>query len=176
MPGRQGQGQRQAGVAAAAAEVEQGIDSALAQDVDGAQAVEDVLADGGDGLADRAQVDRLVPGQQQPQVIDQGLPDRSRQIGQAQAGQPLVEQGQGLGRQLRQALNARRERFTVLAHASSEFEEVNRPLALPASTYVRTEEVDRSSAPRLVLVRISPGPSRVTLPCGPVWVRLLDAR
>ena len=131
------------------------------------------------GVADRGQVDRLVPGQEQPDVVDQAGPNIRGEPGQAQHGQPGrqagLDPGQLAGRHRRQVPDTRRERFAFLVHASSGLGEVNRPLALPASTYWRTQRrsvfrVASGCGPGL------PEPLACHVTLRPVRVRMLDAR
>jgi hypothetical protein len=97
--GRQGHGQRQARVATAGTEIEEPGDAVLAQPRDRRQAVEDVGPGDGRRLADRGEVDRGRPGEQEPDVVVDRGPCRAREV-EAQRRQAGVENGPVLGRQL----------------------------------------------------------------------------
>jgi hypothetical protein len=67
--GRDGRCEGQAGEPPAAAQVDEPIDAALGQDGEPGQAVGDMADRDGCRVADRRQVDRRVPGEQQPDVV-----------------------------------------------------------------------------------------------------------
>ena len=62
-------GERQTRIAAAAAEVDEAVGAALPQDRDRDDAVRDMPDRDGGRIADRGQVDRRVPGEQEPDVV-----------------------------------------------------------------------------------------------------------
>ena len=103
--------QRETGIASAGAEVQQPVRRRLADRRDRREAVDDVSGHGGDGIADRRQVDAARPGQQEAEMV---LEDRAsgRLDRQVQARQTVIQSAPGGIGQLRKVPDMRRERFT----------------------------------------------------------------
>ena len=108
-PRRQSDRQRDPGVPAAAADVDEIVDPRPAQEWDRRQAVQDVLAGDPCHIADAAQVDRRVPGQEQADVVadcvELGIGERNREAGPDRRGV--------FRRKSVQVVNARRERIAI---------------------------------------------------------------
>ena len=122
---RQGQRERQARVSAAAADVDELVDAGPPQKGDRGQTVEHVLPRDHLRHPDPAQVDRLVPGEEQPDMVADRLELRLRQLDRQPRGppfrppcrrpdrQPGADRGQvGVGQRI-QVPDARRERIAV---------------------------------------------------------------
>jgi hypothetical protein len=118
------------------------------------------------GLADRREVDRRIPGEQQPDVIVDRQAGRGWQ-GQVELGQTGLEGNDIVRRQGRKALNARRERLTRTVQALSLSAVPVRPVPapLPASSFIApVGRGSRSSVASPVRGRVSPCPSQAPLP------------
>src|SRR5438034_2043729 len=111
---RDGEGDRRE--TGAAADVEEAIDPERPHDVDRGEAVRDVADRDRRGIADRRQIDGLVPGEEQPDVIVDRGPRRWGEI-DAEGRQRCVE-GVFVRRwQIGEGLDARRERVTRAVQA-----------------------------------------------------------
>ena len=107
----QHRGEREARVAAAAAEVQDPRDATAGQEGHGGQAVEDVEPGNARRVADRSQVDRRGPGEQQPGVAVDGVADRRLQP-EAKRIKAGIEDVGVIGGQRRKVRNTRRERIS----------------------------------------------------------------
>jgi hypothetical protein len=150
--------------AAAAAEVEKSAD--IAKEPGRGQAVDDVPKGNIGGFPDGRQVDRLVPGEEQPDmVIDRAAGGRRQdEIQFAESG---LQRNRVGGRQFREPLNARRERLTRTVQAPLLTAVPVRPVPapLPASSFFApTGRGSRSSVASPVRGRVSPYPSQAALP------------
>jgi hypothetical protein len=139
---RQGGGEGQPGIAAATAEIDEPVEATRPQDPQRHEAVGDV-PDGDPGrIADRGQVDRLVPGEQQPDVIADRPTRRPRKV-DGQRPERSRQRRMELGGKGRKGIDARRERVrrTVQAPLLSvvPVRAVRGPL--PASSYVTPRSI-----------------------------------
>jgi hypothetical protein len=135
--GGQRDGQRETGISAPAAEVDELVDRALPEERDGREAVDDV-ADGDLGrIANRGQVDRGVPREEEAGMVLDRPADRGIEV-ETELGQAAIEGGIERRRQSRKALDARRERFTRTVQALLLSVVPPWPVRapLPASSYV----------------------------------------
>jgi hypothetical protein len=157
-------GQRQAREPAAAPEVEERVAPGGLQNGEPGQAVRDMADPDLDRIADRGQIDRLVPSEQEPDMSIDRLP-RDRGKGDAQVAQRLVEGAVVGGGQLGTGFDARRERVprTVQALLLSAVPTRAVRAPLPATSFVtpRSTPVFRGSSGS---GRVSPYPSRAPLP------------
>jgi len=109
----QDRGERDGRVAAAAAEVEEPVDAARPERDEPGQAVDDMGPGDACRIADRGQVDRAGPRQEESSVIVDG-PASARVERQAELIEPLIEGGLVLGWQRGEGVDARRERLTLV--------------------------------------------------------------
>jgi hypothetical protein len=106
--------ERDAREPAAGAQVEDALDPARAEQRDGAEAVHDMKPRDLRGIADRGEVDRLVPPEEQLDVAVHGAALVRREV-DPELCEPGVEGLRKRGRQRRKVLNARRERISLAA-------------------------------------------------------------
>jgi hypothetical protein len=127
-----------AGKPTAAAQIDELVDAATAQDRERRQAVDDVADRDRLGLPDRGQVDRDVPGEEQPDMAIDGGTDRGRQL-VTETRQTGVERAAVLSREGWTVADARRERAsrTVQALLLSVVPRAIRA-PLPASSFPHT--------------------------------------
>jgi hypothetical protein len=164
--GRQGRRERKSREATAAADVQQLVDPEVPQDRDGGQAVDDMAECDRLRLADAGQVDRGVPGDQQPDVAVDGRARRGSQ-GQVELGKAGVEGGLVPGWEPREVIDARRERLARAVQAPL-LSVV--PRGRPAARSRRRRSSHRSSSIGLPeLVRFAAGFPRA--PRGPRYPR-----
>jgi len=106
--------ERKAGEPTPAPEIDEPGDAELSERFDGGQRIEDVEPRGLDGVADRGEVDRRRPREQEPEMAVDGFPGR-RLERKAEVGQARIE-GRVVGRRERRGvINARRERLSLAA-------------------------------------------------------------
>ena len=169
-------GQWQARKATARPEVEEPLGPLRPEQRDGGEAVEDVEGGGRDRVADGRQIDRLVPGQQQPDVAVDDIACARRKVDperrQARSQGGGVWRGQGIG-----VLDARRERSSRAFQRHPSCGRADRSVRkpLPASTSCAGAVRVRSSPIRSVVAPVSRNPSRVELPSPLAHVRRPDA-
>jgi hypothetical protein len=157
-------GEGDARKAAAAAKVEEPADAAEKRG--GGEAVDDMAKADLGGFADRRQVDRRIPGEEQPNVVVDRAAGGRRQD-QIQLAESRVDGDRIRGRQLWKLLNARRERLTRTVQAPLLTAVPVRPVPapLPASSFIAlTGRASRSSVASPVRGRVSPYPSQAALP------------
>ena len=111
-----GDREREPGETAATAKVQRGGDLFAAEQRHRAEAVDDVTERDLRRIADRAEVDRRVPGEEQPDVVIDRAARRGAQR-EVERGEPGIERLVVGVREGRKALNARRERFTRTVQA-----------------------------------------------------------
>jgi hypothetical protein len=111
-----GDGQRDARESSSAAEVEEGRDPGVDEDRQRGQAVDDVAEGDRRRIADRGQVDRGVPGEQEADVVVD-RPPRVRREAQPERAQSGLEDGVIVGGEPREEIDARRERFARTVQA-----------------------------------------------------------
>jgi hypothetical protein len=115
-PGGQGDREWHPGKATTAAEIDEGIYRPGTDRLERRQAVDHVEARDIGRFADGRQVDRAIPGEQEPDVIVDRRACVVREC-EPEGGQTLIE-GAPIGvRELREVLDTRRERFSLTAQA-----------------------------------------------------------
>jgi hypothetical protein len=159
--------EREAGEPAAAPEVEQaerGSSPASAdEEREGGQAVGDVEGRDGGRLDDRGQVDRGIPGEQEPDMaLDRVARPLVEVYGEGVEG--VVERDREGGREVGQVPDTRRERFSLAVQMPSSGLRIRRREPPPA--FSSRFQVRRSDAPRSVRGRVSPCPFRAAFPDG----------
>ena len=135
---RKGGREREARIAAAAADVDERVDPALAQERHRREAVEDEPADGLDRFADRGQVDRAAsrPGAGGGAFDGRLARGAGGRRGRATA-RPSSSAAHRRGRELGDVLDAQRERFATALHLPPRWWGVDRREPLPASSSAR---------------------------------------
>ena len=108
---RQRDGERQAGIAAAAPQIHELRDRRPPKQWQGGETVQDVLPGNRLRRADAAQVDRLVPGKKHPNVVVDRGPRIRRQILAGDGEHALTQHVFVFPGQWRKARNTRRERI-----------------------------------------------------------------
>jgi hypothetical protein len=157
--------QRQGGIAAAAADVDEAADPALAERPDGGQRIEDVADGNRGGIPNRREVDGGRPREEEAGVaLDRG--ERGWVEVEAQLGQPTEDGSIVFGRKVRKCVDVRRKRFSpaVQVRLLSARPAVRPEEPLPASSFIAPEAWRRSFAIRPVRSRVSPNPSRIAVP------------
>lgn len=158
-------GQRQGGIAAAAADVDEAADAALAERPDGGQRIEDVADSNRGGIPNRREVDGGRPGEEEAGVaLDRG--ERGWVEIEAELGQPTADGSIVFGRKVRKYVDVRRKRFSpaVQVRLLSARPAVRPGEPLPASSFIAPEAWRLSFAIRPVRSRVSPNPSRIAVP------------